>query len=157
MDVFEKWYNRTIRYLSFRPRSEKEIKDFLKRKNVDEKITQRILQKLKEETFLDDREFTRWWIEQRTEFRKMGIRLIKLELRQKGIEDDLIDEVIHSSTVTIQTDEERAKELIERQARKHTKLSRQELFRKLGQYLSRLGFDYETIKHAIDEVLKEPV
>ena len=96
MDDFEKSYNRALRFLSFRPRSEKEIKDYLKlkTKNLELKtqneIVNSIIKRLKEHKFLDDEEFARWWIEQRTKIKPRAWKVIQYELKQKGIEEETI-------------------------------------------------------------------
>ena len=85
--------NRTLRFLSFRPRSEKEIADFLKKKQVDSHNAQKIIDKLKEHKFLNDEEFASWWMEQRTMIKPRAIRVIKMELKQKGISKEIIEKI----------------------------------------------------------------
>ena len=67
MDDFEKFYKASIRFLSFRPRSEKELSDYLTKKKCDDLTSKRIIEsRLKKINLLDDEEFAKWWIEQRT-------------------------------------------------------------------------------------------
>ena len=77
--------NRVLRFLSFRPRSEKEIRDYLNNKQVNPLVSQKIIDKLVENKFLNDLEFAKWWIEQRTLTTPRAWRIIKIELKQKGI------------------------------------------------------------------------
>ncbi len=151
MDEFEINFNKTLRFLSFRPRSEKEVADYLSQKNVDEKIGKRIIARLKELKFLDDREFARMWIEERTKIKPRSLRLIKLELKQKGISQDIIDEISQNSELRLQSDKEMAKKVIFKKIEKYKGLSKFALLQKLGPFLARRGFDYDTIKKAIDE------
>lgn len=155
MDEFEKFYNRVLRFLSYRPRSEKEITDFLRRKSargrVDPLIVKKILKKLKELKFIDDKEFAKWWVEQRTGSKPRGWRVIKMELKQKGISDELIT----NYKLLITDEKELAKKAIEKIFVKYRQLPREKAYQKLSQFLARRGFDWETIKEVIDEVFKK--
>ncbi len=72
--IIDRYYNLSLRYLSYRPRSEKEVFDYLmlKTKNLKleniEELVGRIITKLKKVKFLVDREFARFWVELRTKF-----------------------------------------------------------------------------------------
>lgn len=154
---FDNYYNLILRFLSFRPRSEKEIKDKLKSKKADPSIIEKIILKLKEQKFLDDKEFVKWWIEQRTAFKPKGMILIKKELKQKGINEQLIEEAINSLDFEIKSDKDKAKGLISKKILSLKGLPRQKIYQKLGAFLLRKGFDYETIKNAVDEIYKERV
>ena len=149
MGEFEKFYNIALRFLSYRPRSEKEVKDKLKRKKIDQTMIDRVINKLKEQKFINDEEFAKWWIEQRTNFKPRSLRLIKIELRQKGIEQDLIDSLINDLRL-MNNDLEQAKKLIEKRIERFRDLSKQEIYQKLGSYLARRGFDWDIIKQVID-------
>lgn len=151
MDDFEKFYNRTLRFLSYRPRSEKEITDFLKRKKVQALVVVKILNKLKELNLVNDKEFAKWWIEQRTGFKPCGWRLIKMELKQKGISDELIT----NYQLPIANEKELAKKAIEKIIVKYRQLPREKAYQKLAQFLARRGFDWEVIKAVIDEILEK--
>lgn len=157
MDAFEKYLNVALRYLSYRPRSEKELKDYLKRKKVEPLVLDKILLKLYENKFLDDTEFVKWWVEQRTKIRPRGIRIIKAELRQKGISDEMIESGIMNQESGAKNDLGLARKLIEKRLLRYKNLSKQELYQKLGAFLGRRGFDWDTIKKAIDDVTKKGV
>jgi len=150
MGDFEKFYNSTLRFLSYRPRSEKELRDKLKSKKASSEIVEKVIVKLKEQKFINDEEFAKWWIEQRSAFRTKSIKFIKIELQQKGVDKNIIDRIIHNSEFIIQNDLERAKKLIDKRKERVKNLSKQELYQKLGGFLARRGFDWDTIKQAID-------
>ena len=167
MDQFEKYLNLALRYLSYRPRSEKELKDYLKksrgarsgsaRKNIDPEIIEAVIEKLKEQKFLDDKEFVQWWIEQRTKFKTKGLRLIKLELLKKGVSKDIVDDVIKGSEGLVDNDLDRAKKILEKRIGRYRGLAQRDLYQKLGAFLGRRGFDWDTIKQAIDDTIKKGV
>lgn len=157
MDDFEKFYNSSLRFLSYRPRSEKEVRDRLKIKYQKSNIKNltliidKVIQKLKEQKFLNDEEFAKWWIESRLRFRQRSINLIKRELLQKGVPDEIIETRITNQES--RGDLERAKKLIEKRIERFRSLPKSEIYQKLGSYLARRGFDWETIKQAIDELI----
>lgn len=160
MEDFEKFYNSSLRFLSYRPRSEKEVRDRLIRKKIDSQIIEKIIAKLKEKKFLNDEEFAKWWIEQRTKVRPKAIRVITLELKQKGISNEIIESLLSkdvSSEEQVLNDLELANKLIEKRIERFRNSSKQEIYQKLGSYLSRRGFDWETIKQSIDELFSKGV
>lgn len=146
---FDKYYDKALRFLSFRPRSEKEVRDNLLKKKASPTIINMILQKLREQKFLNDREFTKWWIEQRTIVKPTGKRIIKIELQRKGIDKEMIEEVLENSEDLVHNELDMARELVQRKFNKYKNMDRQEVYRKLGGFLSRRGFDYDTIKEAL--------
>ena len=153
MELFDKFYNKALRFLSYRPRSEKEIKDYFFRKKVPQEIISKVIIKLKEQKFINDEEFTKWWIEQRTTVAPRSMRVIKMELKRKGIDD----QIISNFKFLISNDLELAKKLIEKKLPRYKSLSKQELYQKLSRFLSSKGFDWDTIKQSIDEVIKKGV
>lgn len=154
MDAFAKYLNIALKFLASRPRSEKEISDNLKKKKAPDEIIKQVIVKLKEKKFLNDQEFATWWIEQRQRFRQKSLRIIKLELRQKGISADILESVMNQEE-GVKHDTENARQLVERQFGKYKHLEKRELYQKLGAFLARKGFDWDTIKESIDEVYKE--
>lgn len=152
-EIYRKFLDKTLHFLSFRPRSEKEVRDNLTKKKAPLEIVDQIITRLKEQRFLDDEEFTRWWIEQRSKFRPRGIRVIKLELKQKGIAREVIDSVIQNSEFRIQNDLDSAKKIVTKKLAKYKDLQKYEIYQKLGGILARKGFDWETIKESIDAIM----
>lgn len=88
--------NKVINYIQIRPRSEKEVRDYLKKKNVDPISTSQIISKLKSKDLISDEQFTRWYIENRLISGKFGELRIKNELMQKGIPKSLVDSTYKS-------------------------------------------------------------
>jgi len=157
VDDFEKSYNRALRFLSFRPRSEKEIKDYLKlkTKNLELKtqneIVNSIIKRLKEHKFLDDEEFARWWIEQRTKIKPRAWKVIQYELKQKGIEEETIQSQFTIYNLQF-TNEDMAKKLIQKKISRYKDLPKQEAYQKLGRFLASKGFDWGVIKKVLSNI-----
>jgi len=162
MDEFEKYLNSALRYLSFRPRSEKEVVDKLKEKKAPSEIIDRIVLQLKDHKFLNDEDFARWFIEQRLRFKPKGIRIIKMELKQKGINQEIIDEAIANlssdeESEVPSSDLESARKLVEKKLPKYRDLDKQIIYQKLGSFLARRGFNWDVIKKSIDDGLADEV
>lgn len=151
MKDFDKFYEKALKFLSYRPRSEKEIRENLAKKKAASSLIDLVIKKLQQQRFLNDREFAKWWVEQRTIVKPMGKRLIKMELTKKGIDKELIDEIFDDIEDIINNELEMVRKLVQRKFNKYKNTDKQIIYRRLGGFLSRRGFDYDTIKKVIDE------
>jgi len=147
-------YNKSLRFLSFRPRSVYEMKAYLQKNKAENNQIEVITQKLIELNFLNDREFAEKWIEDRKKFHPKSLTIIKFELLQKGISKEIIDEVL-SKQKEEGEDLRMAKNLLTKQLPKHSGLSPRDLRIKLSLYLQRKGFSWEIVKTAIDDCLEK--
>lgn len=153
--VFEnetnKLMEKALRFLSFRPRSEREVKDHLKKKSQlsSDEIIDGVLSRLKHLGYINDLEFVRWWIEQRQAHSPRGAQLIKSELYQKGIAQEIVDQVLPEDE---KGEVEQALKTAKKKLRAYQKLDSREFKQKMGQYLARKGFDWETIKEALNRL-----
>jgi regulatory protein len=148
--IFDKYYNLSLRYLSYRPRSEKEISDYLKKKadrypNLTEEIIVQIVEKLKSYEFIDDSKFAKFWIEQRSKYKNKPARVIRFELLQKGIDRELVDDLLEEID-TKSFDLENAKKLAERKWEFYRNLEPKKRREKVMNYLLRKGFSYDLVK-----------
>jgi len=134
----QKLLDKTYRFLSYRPRSEREIRNYLKKKNASDEIVQKIVKKLKKLRLIDDLVFCRWWIEQRITFRPRGKFALQVELRQKGIDSEMAKKVIEAMVDEVKL----AKKVIQGK-----KANRQ----KLSALLARRGFSWEIIRQVLKE------
>ena len=132
---FGKLYQRALEWVLVRPRSEKELYDYLYKKIYEKKLDKNyintIIDRLKNKKYVDDAKFARYYVENR--FVKKGIsrKRLKMELMKKGISKEIIDEVVDA-----RDDEEEILKII---AKKRTKYNND----KLIQYLCRQGFSYQ--------------
>lgn len=149
----DKFYNIVLRFLSYRSRSEKEIREKLRTKNAESRIIEKIIEKLKKYKFIDDEDFAKKWVENRNKFKPRSLRLIKLELKQKGVSEEIIENLHLESG----NDLESAKKLVEKRMGRLKSLSKQEIYQKLGRFLASKGFNWDIIKKAIDEILDKGV
>ncbi|HSX08838.1 MAG TPA: regulatory protein RecX [Candidatus Saccharimonadales bacterium] len=153
-ELFEKYLNLSYRYLTIRNRSKKEIRDYLTKKKAAEEIIDKIVAHLTEKKFLNDETFARFWVLNRARVKPKGNMLLQIELRQKGISDDVIKKVLEQVQAEIPDELEQAKGLITRRMEKVRELPRKEIYQKVGGFLARRGFSWEITKKAIDSYLQ---
>lgn len=140
---FGKLRDNTFKWLALRPRSEYELDQYLKRKTDNPDLREQVKDLLKSNNYIDDEQFARSWIQNRTIIKPMSTYRLKQELMQKGVAKDIID----SSLAEADLDEAEAlRELIRK--RRHRYDSEQ----KLMAYLARQGFSYPLIKDALAEL-----
>ncbi|MEN9407303.1 MAG: hypothetical protein RLZZ455_519 [Candidatus Parcubacteria bacterium] len=154
MEHFEKYYNLALRFLALRPRSEKEVVEYLKKKKVPEETMMQILSRLKEHRFLDDALFAKMWVESRTRGKPRSKWLLTRELTEKGIHNEIIETVFQGNQV-VGSDLQMAKNAVGKRIERYRDLPRQEVYQKVGGFLARRGFNWDTSKQAIDDLLKE--
>ena len=138
---------RAYRLLEHRPRSGAEIRRHLRSAGFGEVPVEEALQTLTARGFIDDRAFARAWTESRMEFRPRARRLIVKELTDKGVAEEIANDV--TSDVD---DEPLALAIAERRASVLKGLDRASFIRRLSRYLSSRGFDYGTVAHAVRAV-----
>lgn len=149
---FERVHDRVLRFATLRPRSEREIKMWLARKGVDEKIGQRVLEKLKGLKLIDDGTFSKWWVDQRNQFRPKSKRALFQELREKGIEKETIEEVL--GQIDAESELELAKKVLAKKIKRLSSLPFKEKRERLLSFLGARGFSWDTATRAVDEVLQ---
>lgn len=143
----QKSFDKTLNFAMRRPRSLKEIKDYFRRKEIDSSIQQTIIDKLVRLELLDDLKFAKWWVEQRLQFKYKSKKDITFELRQKGIESNIIKNVLDDSEI----DELKiAKELVAKKLYKWQKYEENIRRQKISQYLAGKGFNWDIINNVVD-------
>lgn len=149
---FQKLFNKALKFIGIRPRSKQEILTYLKKKSPrNQKLINEIFKELKVLGLVNDKDFVNWWIEQRITFRPKGKKALILELKQKGIERELIENALQEKL----DEAVLAKKLVEKKWKIFKKLSEWEQKQKLSAFLGRRGFSWETIKKVLDETLKK--
>ncbi len=139
-------------FLSYRPRSEKEVRDRLRRGGYEPDAIEHAIGRLHEWRYLDDADFARRWVENRTAHRPRGKRLLQQELRHKGIDGEMARDAIDDADL----DETGAAEaLARRRLPSYAGGEPAAIRRRLGAYLARRGYGYDVIRIALDRALVE--
>lgn len=140
--VLDKAYMRSLDMLSRRARSEWELRDYLRRKDYEPDVIDQIITRLKKSKYIDDYNFAKAWVDNRRLLKATSKRKLSQELKQKRVEQSVIDEVLAEDD----TDELAViREII---VKKRTQ-SRYQDDQKLIAYLLRQGFSYGDVKEAI--------
>jgi regulatory protein len=146
-DALEVAYQRAIKFISYRSRSTSEVRKNLQKHDTTEENIELVLQRLIEHNLLNDANFARTWVENRSEFRPRGRRALEYELRQHGIDAETIEKSLESIN-----EEELAYQAAQKKVRQIKNLEFQEFRQKMYRYLAQRGFSYETISTTIDHV-----
>ncbi len=150
---YQRYLDLCYRYLTLRNRSQKEIYDYLQKKNAEEDVVEKIIAKLIEQHFLDDEKFARSWVLSRARTKPKGRTVLVMELRQKGIAQDIIDKVLSEESEEIPDELTQAKNIIARHMEKLDGFPRQAVYQKVGAFLMRRGYNWTIAKKAIDSYL----
>jgi len=149
-DSFEKAHDRALRFLSYRPRSEAEVRRYLRGKAVSPAIEEEVIERLTRAQLLDDLAFARYWVENRERFKPRGLHMLRYELRQKGLSEETIGQVL-----TDLDEEESAYQAALPRGRKLAHLDQVSFRQKLGAYLLRRGFPHEVVNLAVGRIWQE--
>ena len=149
-ELLGKCFKAALHYLSYRPRSETEIRHRLYRRGFGSEMVEKIIIRLKEKRLIDDMAFAQFWVENRLEFKPLSQRLISLELWQKGVAKRIIDEVTQNAD-----DRVSALKAGRKRVRHLATLDYPEFRYRLGDYLRRRGFSHDTINFAVDHLWQE--
>lgn len=142
---FGKAYERALNYVMIRPRSVRELRNYGRRKQWPPEDIELIITRLTARHYLNDHAFAKAWVESRALTKHSSRRKLQLELKQKGVSEDIIAEVLaaetHNETATL-------KAVIAKKRR----LVRFQDDQTLMLYLARQGFGFDDIKQALQEI-----
>ncbi|MFC2013510.1 regulatory protein RecX [Chloroflexota bacterium] len=151
-DYFYRCFNAALLYLGYRPRSEYEIRMRLQRRGFDDNTVEAVIAKLKEQGLVDDMAFAQFWKDNRQSFSPRSRWLTRSELKQKGVANGIIDQVIDAvddadSAYRAAVSKSRVLPVSDYQGFRH----------RLGDYLKRRGFGYQVINQTIERIWEEQV
>jgi regulatory protein len=150
-DTKEVAYQRGLRFLSYRARSETEIQRKLSEQGFEAPVIEATIQRLKENGFLGDKQFARDWVENRSTFRPRSKRMLAMELRQKGV----AEEEIQKALAETEDESSLAYQSAIRYAHRLAGTDWETFRKRLGAYLGRRGFSYGTIAPVLRQVWDE--
>lgn len=143
--------NYALNLLSYRWRSECEIRNSMNTKGYSQDTIDNTIKFLKEQELIDDRRFAESFIKDKINFRDWGSYRLKQELFSKGVSKNIVDEVIEKYC----DDEfERAMNLASKKIKSYKNDDKNAIYRKLGGYLQRKGYSYDVISKVLKEILK---
>ena len=141
-------YEAAVEFLATRPRSLAEIRRHLRGKRYDEEAVDGAIDKLRAQRYVDDLDFAKYWVEQRSRFRPKGDRALVAELTNKGVSRETINEAL--GEMPAESEGDRARRAVARSLSRWQALDAPERKRKVHAFLVARGFSYDVI----DEVIR---
>jgi len=134
--------------LSYRDRSEKEIKERLERKGFEDEYIKAVIGEFKEKGLIDESKFARILKEDAINRKYLSINSAKQHIVKKGIPKDVVEQIFSEEKID---DTETARRLIERRMKMLETHSKNEIAKKLYNLLIRKGYSYEIIRKILIE------
>ena len=149
-DARERAFQQAMLFLSYRARSESEIRQNLRTHEIPEPVIDKTLERLRQDGLANDNQFAEAWVENRSTFRPRSRRMMAMELRQKGLNDEAV-----SSAVENVDDEALAYEAAQKRVARYKGLEWNEFRKKLSDFLARRGFSYSVIAPVVTRMWNE--
>ncbi|HSL31865.1 MAG TPA: RecX family transcriptional regulator [Anaerolineales bacterium] len=149
-DARERAYQQAMLFLSYRARSESEIRQNLRKHEIPDPVIEQTLERLRQDGLANDQQFARSWVENRSAFRPRSGRLMAMELRQKGLSNEAV-----TSAVADVDDAALAYEAAQKRVSRLKSLEWNEFRKKLSDFLARRGFSYSVIAPVVTRVWNE--
>jgi regulatory protein len=143
-------YQQALLFLSYRARSEKEIRQNLRKHEMPEEVIKETIEKLRNAGLANDNEFAKAWVENRSTFRPRSRRALSMELRQKGLDDETVQ-----SAVSGVDEDALAYEAAQKRLGRLEGLEWNEFRKKLSEFLARRGFPYSVIAPIVTRLWSE--
>ncbi len=143
-------------YLKFRPRTVKEVRDYLYKKvrttHWSHEAADKVIDHLIEQKFLDDKEFIDYLVTLRTRTKVKGVFAIKQELNRFGVDKESIDEYFSNTEIN---EEALAEKILGHRWPRLKTLPKQKRFEKAISFLLRRGFNFETSKKTFEDLINK--
>jgi regulatory protein len=145
--------NSALKVLEKTYKTEKQMEDKLLEKQYDEETVAKVMDFLKKYGFIDDNKFVELYIKEKINFQ--GRNKIKYSLMKKGIEENLLNEKLNSIDNCFEE-----KTALNIAQKKYDAISKNEnstkiIYKKLGDYLTRKGYDYSIVKDVLRKILNK--
>lgn len=141
-----------LNLLARRPRSLREVRDRLRQKGYDPATIDAAVTKLEGWRYVDDADFARYWVENRATHKPRGRRLLEQELRQKGVEREIVRETLDEAELD---EHAAALDLGRAKLRSYAGLEPPVVRRRLASFLARRGYGFDVVKPVMEQLLGE--
>lgn len=146
-EAVEDAYQRALGLIQRRPRAERELRLRFGRNRLPSGIQDAVIDRLREAGLVDDAGFAQTWVENRSAFRPRSARMLRYELRQKGVPRPAVEAALEGFD-----EDAAAVEAAERASHRFSQLSEMDFKRRMSQYLARRGFDHATTSPVVDRL-----
>ncbi len=148
VDQIEDGYQKALKYISYKPRTMHEVNRKLNENDFNQDIIPIVLEMLVEKGYVNDSQYAKNWVENRSVYKPRSKKLVTWELKNKKISEDIIREV----TGDMMPEEKLATLAAEKYARRLSGYEKEVFFRRLSGYLIRRGFSYSTVNSTVQTV-----
>jgi regulatory protein len=146
-EAYHRALNAALHFLSYRPRAEGEIRQRLRRSDTPDDVIDQVLVQLREWNYVNDVDFAQRWIENRSQHRPRGSRLLAQELRAKGVAPEVVSQSLEAADLD---ESAQALEVGQKRWEQLAALEPVVRERRLIGFLQRRGFSFDSIRHVLD-------
>ncbi|MBM7553833.1 recombination regulator RecX [Thalassobacillus pellis] len=146
-DDLHKSFSLAINYLSYRMRSEKEMRDYLEKKETDHEQVEVIIKRLYEEKLLDDQEFANSVVRSSIHTSSKGPLMIKKSLMEKGVSAQKAEQALEHFPFSQQY--EKAMKFAQKKMQTDSKKSYRQQIQALQQTLMQKGYKNDVIQEVL--------
>ena len=143
--------DKAYQLLAARAHSRKELQKKLTQRGFHPKLVNAVLSELEKNRLVDDAEFARLFARSRLNNKPMGKRLLRRELWQKGLSDEIVDQTL-TEVFEERSQAELARGLAEKRQARYAHLEGARRRRRLADLLLRRGFDWGLVKEVVEEI-----
>jgi len=145
IDQIEDGFQKALRFISYKPRTMSEVEKKLNEYDFDEDIISDVLKMVVEKGYVNDLQYAKNWVENRSIYKPRSKKLITWELKNKQISEDIISE----ATGDLVPEDKLASLAAEKYARRLSGYEKEIFIRRLSGYLIRRGFSFSTVKTTV--------
>jgi regulatory protein len=150
-DAREVAFGKALRFLGYRARSVQEVRENLQKHEIPELVIEEVIKRLQETNLLNDQQFAQAWVENRNTFRPRSRRALAMELRHKGLDDEVVQDTLNNNV----DENALALEAARKYVRKVQQLDWPNFRQKLGGFLGRRGFSYGVVAPVLRQLWSE--
>ncbi len=142
-------YDVSIKYISVRMRSKKELEEYLKKKKYDQKDIEETIKRLQSQDLLNDEKFAKSYINDKLYLTNYGLTKIKNDLLKLGVEEYIIDVIVNN--IDLQVINDKLSKIIDKELKINSKLPTNKLNNKIINRCINLGYNYEDILNILND------
>lgn len=142
-------YDVSIKYISVRMRSKKELEEYLKKKKYDQKDIEETIKRLQSQDLLNDERFAKSYINDKLYLTNYGLTKVKNDLLKLGVEEYIIDAIVNN--IDLQVINDKLSKIIDKELKINSKLPTNKLNNKIINRCINLGYNYEDILNILND------
>lgn len=142
-------YDVSIKYISVRMRSKKELEEYLKKKKYDQKDIEETIKRLQSQDLLNDEKFAKSYINDKLYLTNYGLTKVKNDLLKLGVEEYIIDAIVNN--IDLQVINDKLSKIIDKELKINSKLPTNKLNNKIINRCINLGYNYEDILNILND------